>query len=284
MDLKSVLSMGGRLEGLDSVEALFSRIYFGKGHKHKPRRGSFFLNCVRLTGIGGQIEDKVLLFYNYKTFSRLFLLPFFWLFRWVLDSKYKIQYLEIFSVGLAILTFPDEITGLGLLRVIFWCGPLYIMRDYFGLFGKRGFLFNLFSLSLVNPLIFEREASLLMLAILMSIHGFVLERSHWMRFLSGNIIVSFWIGIGQKKVVFFDVLMSPIIEIIGYVYNLLRYIKLNPEFIFEGLLLDQLLCRSEKINVYLETNAFISNYMIKIFVSFFLLGYLGAKGFKKSPR
>ena len=186
-------------------------------------------------------------------------------------------------MGLAILTFPDEIKGLGLWRVIFWCGPLYIMRDYFGFYGKRGFIFNLFSLSLVSPVIFERESSLLMLVILMSIHGLVLERSHWLRFLLGNFIVSLWIGIGQKKVVLFDVLMSPLFELIGYVYNLLRYIKLNPEFILERLWLDHWLCQSDPFHMYLETNPFLSSYLIKILVSFFLLGYLGSSGLKKVP-
>ncbi len=239
------------------------------------------MNCVRLAGFGGQIEDKVLLFYNYKTFSRLILLPFFWALRWFFDSKYKIQYLEIISVVLAVMTFPDNLTGLGLFRVIFWCGPLYIIRDYFGLYGKRGLIFNLFSLSAVSPLIFEKESSLIMLAIIMSIHTFFLDRSTWLRFLLGNMVVSFLIGIGQKKVVLFDIVMSPFMELIGYIYNLLRYFNLSSLAIFEKLWWDKLLCHSEKLNFYMETSALFSGYFTKILVSFFLLGYLGVKDVKK---
>ncbi|MEI8024718.1 MAG: hypothetical protein WCI18_00075 [Pseudomonadota bacterium] len=208
------------------------------------------------------------------------MLPFFWAFRWFLDSKYKIQYLEILSVVLAVMTFPDNLTGLGILRVIFWCGPLYVMRDYFGLYGKRGLIFNLFSLSLVSPLMFEKESSLIMIAIIMSIHSFFLDRSHWVRFLLGNMMVSFLIGIGQKKLVFFDIVMSPFIELIGYVYNLLRYFHWNPQTLFETLWWDKLLCQSERINFYMETNALFSSYFIKVLVSFFLLGYLGVKNLK----
>ena len=186
------------------------------------------------------------------------------------------------SVVLAIMTLPIELSGLGLLRVIFWCGPLYIVRDYFGFYGKRGLVFNLFSLSLMSPLIFEKESSLIMFAIIMSIHTFVLDRSHWVRFLLGNMMVSFLIGIGQKKIVFFDILMSPFVEIVGYVYNLLRYFKLDLKIAFDGFWLDKLLCQSDRLNLYLETNAFFSSYFIKILVSFFLLGYLRVKDLKKA--
>ena len=121
-----------------------------------------------------------------------------------------------------------------------------------------------------------------MFAIIMSIHTFVLDRSHWVRFLLGNMMVSFLIGIGQKKIVFFDILMSPFVEIVGYVYNLLRYFKLDLKIAFDGFWLDKLLCQSDRLNLYLETNAFFSSYFIKILVSFFLLGYLRVKDLKKA--
>jgi hypothetical protein len=233
-----------------------------------------FLNCVRLRGLSGQIEDKVLLFYNYKTLTRILLLPLFWILGMILELRFKLLYAEMASVLLTIISFPVEISGLGLLRVILWCGPLLIIRDFFGFYGKRALVFNLVVLSLLFPLIFEKESSLVMVAILISIHILLMDKPLFVQFLLGNLVVSLFISIAQNKLQFIEILMSPVFELVGYAFNTIRYLNLEVPATLENYGLIAWVCRPPLTQFALLVPEGFSIYFFKVLISALLLGYL----------
>jgi hypothetical protein len=235
---------------------------------------SSFRNCLRLRGLSGQVEDKTLLFYNYRSLTFWLLAPLFWLVELLYKLRNRRFFCEILAYITTIFILPFELTGMGVVRSLYWCGPFYWLRFYLGIYGSKSLVFNCVLFSLFFPEVFTSESGMVMLTILFAMNSILKEVSSFFSFVAGNILVNALIGLASYRLELMDLLLSPLVEVLAYIYNLGRYFNLGPVDFFQNLGVFELVCLEPKVRVSISFPEHGTEMIFSIFLSYFLLDYL----------
>lgn len=235
---------------------------------------SSFRNCLRLRGMNGQLEDKTLLLYNYRSLTFWMLAPIFWLIEWFYKLKYRRFVCEVLAYIITIYILPFELAGMGVVRSLCWCGPFYWLRFYLGIYGSKSLVFNCALFSLLFPEVFTTENGIVMLTILFSMNSILKEMSSIFSFVAGNILVNALIGIASYRLELIDLLLSPLVEVLAYIHNLGRYFNLGPVDFFQNFGVFELVCLEPEVRLSISFPQYGTEMIFSIFLSYFLLDYL----------
>jgi hypothetical protein len=233
-----------------------------------------FSSCLRLRGLSGQVEDKTLLFFNFRSLTFWLIAPFFWFVELVCHFRYKRFICEILAYLATIVILPFDLSGLGMARCLCWYGPFYWLRFYFGIYGRRAIIFNCALFSLVFPEFFGNESTIVMLSILFAMGSILSEHSSLRGFIAGNLLISLMIGLAVGRIELLDILVSPAIEILAYVVNLSKFFHLSYLEFFQNIGIFKIICAEPTVRFSFSIPNYITETIFQIFLSYLLLDYL----------
>lgn len=275
----SKFSRNSQTESATSFQSIFQRFLSSLssdsslGIKDEELSNSFRA-CLRLRGLSGQVEDKTLLFFNFRSLTFWLIAPFFWLVELVCPFRYKRFICETVAYLATIIILPFDLSGLGMARTLCWYGPFYWLRFHFGIYGRRALILNCALFSLVFPEVFGNESTIVMLSILFAMGSILNEHSSLRGFIAGNLMISLMIGLAVNKLELIDILMSPAIEILAYVVNLSKFFHLSYLEFFQNIGIFNVVCVEPSVRLSFSIPNYITETIFQIFLSYLLLDYL----------